>query len=144
MSAALFVAFACPTLLHANPTGGSVASGSATITGTGTSSVTIHQASNIAVINWNSFSIDRGEITTFIQPSATSAVLNRVTGGGISNINGTLDANGQVYLINGNGIFIGNGAAVNTAGFTASTLNITNKRFPQRKAAVHRLECEWR
>lgn len=117
------------SLLQANPTGGSVAAGSASISGTGTANVTINQGSNTVIINWNSFSIGHGETTTFLQPSASSAALNRVLGGSISSINGTLNANGQVYLINGNGIFIGNGAAINTSGFTASTLDITNSDF---------------
>ena len=116
-------------LTQANPTGGTIASGSASISGTGTPSVTINQFSNTAIINWNSFSIGGGEVTTFIQPSASSAVLNRVTGGGISTINGTLNANGQVFLINGNGIFVGRSGSINTAGFTASTLDISDKDF---------------
>ncbi len=126
---ALLFLLASWTLLQANPTGGSVAAGSASISGTGTASVTINQASRIAIINWNSFSIDQGELTTFVQPSASSAVLNRVTGGGISSINGTLNANGQVYLINGNGILVGRSGAINTAGFLASTQDIADSDF---------------
>jgi filamentous hemagglutinin family protein len=116
-------------MAQANPTGGSIAAGSANISGQGTSSVTINQFSNTAVINWNTFSIGGGELTTFVQPSAASAVLNRVTGGGTSIIAGTLDANGQVFLVNGNGIFISKSGMINTAGFTASTLDISNKDF---------------
>ncbi len=120
---------ACAGLARANPSGGSVAAGSATISGTGTPSVTINQLSNTAIINWNSFSISSGEVTTFVQPSAASAVLNRVTGGGITSIDGTLNANGQVFVINGNGVYIGKSGAVNTAGFAASTLDISDKDF---------------
>jgi filamentous hemagglutinin family protein len=126
---AVLLFFTGLTVLDANPAGGTVASGSAAISGTGTSSVTINQASKIAIINWNSFSIDQGELTTFIQPTSSSAVLNRVNGGGISNIDGTLSANGQVYLINGNGILVGKSGVVNTAGFTASTQDISNGNF---------------
>jgi filamentous hemagglutinin family protein len=123
------VAVLAVSAAQANPTGGSVSYGSATITGSGSPSVTINQLSNTAVINWNSFSINSGELTTFVQPSASSAVLNRVTGGGLSTINGTLNANGQVFLINGNGILVGRSGLVNTAGFTASTLNISDSDF---------------
>ena len=112
----------------ANPQGGQVASGSASIN-TIPGTVTINQQSNIAIINWQSFSINSGETTQFIQPSATSAALNRVLGGQTSLINGTLSANGQVYLINGNGILVGPGGVVNTGGFTASTRNITDADF---------------
>ena len=117
------------SLGEANPSGGSVAAGSATISGTGTPSVTINQLSNTAIINWNAFSIGSGEVTTFVQPSAASAVLNRVTGGGMTSIDGTLNANGQVFIINGNGVYIGKSGAVNTSGFAASTLDISDADF---------------
>jgi large exoprotein involved in heme utilization and adhesion len=78
------------TSLSANPTGGTVAAGSATIAGQGTSAVTIHQGSNTAIINWQSFSINSGESTSFLQTGANSATLNRVLGGQTSLINGTL------------------------------------------------------
>src|SRR5271170_3663289 len=92
---------------YGNPTGGNVTAGSASIAGQGTSTVTINQASNTAIINWNTFSIGQGELTRFIQPSAQSAVLNRVLGGQTSLIDGMLSANGQVFLINGNGVVVG-------------------------------------
>ena len=118
-----------PVLLQANPTGGAVSSGSATIAGQGSPAVTINQASNTAIINWNTFSIGSGELTKFIQPSSTSAALNRVLGGQTSFINGTLSANGQVYLINGNGIVVGPGGVITTAGFTGSTRDIADSDF---------------
>jgi filamentous hemagglutinin family protein len=117
------------TGLRANPTGGNVAAGSAAIAGQGTSAVTINQASNIAIINWQSFSIGSGESTTFLQPSAASAALNRVLGGQTSVINGTLTANGQVYLINGNGIIVGPGGVISANAFTASTRDISDADF---------------
>ena len=57
-----------------NPTGGNVASGMASISSAG-KVLTVNQASNIAIINWQTFSIASGETTTFVQPSAASAVL---------------------------------------------------------------------
>jgi large exoprotein involved in heme utilization and adhesion len=81
----------------ANPLGGSVAGGSATIGGTGTANVTVNQSSQTAVINWNSFNINSGETTQFVQPNSSSSVLNRVTGDiNASQIYGTLSANGRV------------------------------------------------
>jgi filamentous hemagglutinin family protein len=111
----------------ANPTGGNVTSGAATISSSG-KVLTVNQSSNIAIINWQTFSIATGETTTFVQPSAASAVLNRVMSG-VSTINGTLNANGQVYLINGNGIYIGSGAQINTNTFVASTRDIADADF---------------
>ena len=117
--------------LEANPTGGVVPQdgGSATIAGQGSPVVTVNQASNTVIINWQTFSIGSGELTKFIQPSSTSAALNRVLGGQTSFINGTLSANGQVYLINGNGIVVGPGGIITTAGFTASTRDIADADF---------------
>jgi filamentous hemagglutinin family protein len=115
--------------LRANPTGGNVAAGSAVIAGEGTGKVTINQASNLAIINWQKFSIASGESTSFLQPSASSAALNRVLGGQTSIINGTLTANGRIYLINGNGIVVGPGGVISASAFTASTRDISDADF---------------
>jgi len=127
----LYFGFACAVstaALRANPTGGQVAAGSASVN-TAPGTVTVNQQSNTAIINWQSFSIGAGELTKFVQPSATSAVLNRVLGGQTSLINGTLSANGQVYLLNGNGILVGPGGVVNAGGFTASTRDLSDADF---------------
>src|SRR5271170_5870901 len=110
---------------RANPTGGQVVGGAAAIN-TVPGTVTINQQSNIAIINWQTFSIGAGELTKFVQPSSTSAALNRVLGGQISIINGTLSANGQVYLVNGNGIVVGPGGIVCANSFIASTRDIAD------------------
>ena len=68
----------------ANPEGGQVVGGTATITQTDPKTLTINQTTNKAIINWRNFSIKAGEHTTFVQPSAMSAVLNRVTSGQVS------------------------------------------------------------
>ncbi|HEX8962916.1 MAG TPA: filamentous hemagglutinin N-terminal domain-containing protein, partial [Rhodocyclaceae bacterium] len=81
------------------------------------------------IIPWHSFSIGPGNIVHFTQPSATSAVLNRVSGPDPSFIYGTLSSNGRVWLINPNGITIGPGGMVNTAGFIASTLDVSKDNF---------------
>ncbi|MBX2869198.1 MAG: filamentous hemagglutinin N-terminal domain-containing protein [Acidiferrobacterales bacterium] len=81
------------------------------------------------IIDWKGFSIDRNEITRFLQQSDQSAVLNRVTGSGASNIFGELLSNGKVFLVNPNGIIIGNGARIDTAGFIGSSLDISNEDF---------------
>ncbi|MDI1245293.1 MAG: filamentous hemagglutinin N-terminal domain-containing protein, partial [Rhodoferax sp.] len=86
-------------------------------------------ASNGAIINWKQFSIGAGESTQFIQPSSTSAVLNRVVGPDVSQLLGQLKANGQVFLINPNGIVIGGGARIDTNSFVASTLDMTDADF---------------
>ncbi|MFT6725259.1 MAG: filamentous hemagglutinin family protein, partial [Arenicella sp.] len=82
-----------------------------------------------AIIDWNRFSIAQDEITKFIQESSSSAVLNRVTGGNLSEILGDLQSNGRVFLINPNGLIVGQDAVIDTAGFVGSTLGITNQAF---------------
>ena len=80
-------------------------------------------------LNWRSFSIAKDETTRFIQQSAASTVLNRVTGVDPSQILGVLQSNGRVFLINPNGIVFGAGAQIDTAGLVASTLNLSNQDF---------------
>lgn len=86
-------------------------------------------ASNGAIIHWRQFSIGAGESTRFIQPSATSAVLNRVVGSEASQLLGQLQSNGQVFLINPHGIVVGAGARIDTGSFIASTLDIADADF---------------
>src|SRR5690242_8290546 len=96
---------------QAGPNGGSVVGGSATIQGQGSANVVVNQFSQNAIINWNTFNIGSGEHTQFVQPNASSIILNRVTGGqGPSQILGSIDANGRVLLINRDGIIFGAGA----------------------------------
>jgi filamentous hemagglutinin family protein len=113
----------------ANPSGGVVAAGAATINGQGTPVTTINQAGNQVIINWQNFSIGTGELTRFIQPSATASALNRVVSGNPSEIYGQLQANGQVFVINPNGILVGASGKIDTKSFIASTLDIPNSSF---------------
>jgi filamentous hemagglutinin family protein len=115
-------------LAHAAPQDGVVRAGSATISGGG-AQTRIDQSTSRAIIDWRSFSIGAGEQVQFVQPSASSAILNRVTGSQVSTLLGKLDANGQVLLVNPNGIVIGKGGQINVAGFIASTSNISNTNF---------------
>lgn len=109
------------------PSSPTVVNGSANVTVNG-STLTVTNSSN-AIINWNSFSISNGELTRFVQPTATSAVLNRVIGSDPSRIFGSLQSNGRVLLVNQNGILFGQTAKVDVNGLVASTLNISNDDF---------------
>ena len=113
----------------ANPNGGLVVLGNATIDSTKPGITTITQGSSRAVINWGSFSIGVAEQTIFRQPNVSSATLNRVLGSAGSIVDGRLSANGHVFLINTNGILFGRSAVVDTAGLLASTLDTTNEAF---------------
>ena len=111
------------------PSHGVVTSGAASIGQSG-ANMTVNQTSSRAIVNWGSFSIGQGAGVTFNQPSASSAILNRVTGSTTSTIAGQLQANGQVYLVNPNGIAITKTGAVQVGGgFVASTLGIADNDF---------------
>ncbi len=112
----------------AQPVGGSVVAGQAQITTTGATTL-INQSTAKAIINWQDFSVAKGAAVQFNQPSSSSLTLNRVTGTGISAINGSLTANGQVWLLNPNGLLIGNGAQINVGGLLATTSDLTNQDF---------------
>ena len=90
--------------------------------------VTTHNAAGTrqSVINWQSFSIGAGGATYFQQPDAASTSINRVISNTPTLILGTLGSNGKLVLVNQSGIAVGAGAAVDTAGFTASTLQLSD------------------
>lgn len=113
----------------ANPIGGNVVAGQATITGQGTANVTILQGSQRAIINWQQFNIAPNEVTQFIQPNVNAIALNRIFDQNPSRIFGSLRANGTVILLNRNGILFGPNAQVNVGGLIASSLNMSNANF---------------
>jgi filamentous hemagglutinin family protein len=110
-----------PPVALANPQGGVVRGGVATITGQGTSVVNVRQGSKTAVLSWQGFDIRPGEVTNFQQPGASAVAINRILDGQASKILGSLNANGHVYLINPNGILFGPNATVNVHALTAAT-----------------------
>jgi filamentous hemagglutinin family protein len=79
-----------------------------------------------SALDWRSFSVPGGSTVFFSQPGADSTSINRVTGGDPSSIFGTLGSNGRLVLVNPAGIAVGAGAVVDTAGFTASTLQMSS------------------
>jgi len=114
---------------HANPAGGTVVAGSASI-GTSTPGTTdIVQSTGKAIINWQSFGIGAGETVNFIQPDVKSVTLNRVIGQDPSAIFGNLNANGTVMLVNPNGVIFGPTARIDVGSLVATTANISNSDF---------------
>jgi filamentous hemagglutinin family protein len=112
-------------LAQAGPTGGQVVSGSGTITQSGSTTTVKQNTANLS-LNWNTFNIAPQETVDFVQPSASSIAVNRIFDTNGSQILGHIDANGQVYLINPNGILFGAGSQVNVGGLVASTLDISD------------------
>ncbi|MEW6647530.1 MAG: filamentous hemagglutinin N-terminal domain-containing protein [Pseudomonadota bacterium] len=120
-------AFAAPAP-DALPTGGQVVAGQASITQSG-AAMNIQQGSDKAILNWQSFNIGANASVNFQQPGSSSIALNRVIGSDASAIYGSLTANGQVFLVNPNGVLFGQGARVDVGGLVASTLGIRNEDF---------------
>lgn len=116
------------TLLHASPSNGTVMSGSATITQNGTIT-NINQSTQKASINWSTFSIGSNETVNFNQPNVSSITLNRVVGNEKSVIDGALNANGQVWILNSNGVLFNKNASINTSGLLATTKSLSDADF---------------
>jgi len=113
----------------AEPTGGQVVKGQAQINQTGASgatTTTIKQSTPQVSINWQSFNVGDKERVNFVQPDASSLAINRILGSQGSSIQGNINANGQVWLINPNGIIFGKNAQVNVGGLVATTLDTAN------------------
>ena len=114
--------------VYAAPNGANVVHGNVNITQSGSSTI-INQNTDKAIINWNSFDINKGESVLFNQNSSSSIVLNRVTNGLPTNIFGSISANGNVFILNQAGVLVGNGASINTNSFLAGAANINDNDF---------------
>ena len=118
-----------PKISMANPVGGVAVVGQANMVSSGKQLLVTTQNSagtNHSSINWQSFSIPAGETTYFQQPNASSTSINRVVTNTPSLLFGTLGSNGNLVLVNQSGIAVGAGAVVDTAGFTASSLQMSD------------------
>lgn len=89
----------------------------------------IHTA-NVNIVDFYKFGVMKGHQLDVIMPDAGRA-LYRVIGNSRSEINGTLNSNGSLFLVNQNGILFGKGAEVNVGNIVASTLGISNEAFLQ-------------
>ena len=122
---------------NALPTNGQVVAGNATISQTQTATaatMNVNQASQRAVINWDSFNVGKNATVNFNQPNASAVTLNRVTGPSASVIEGAVKANGQVIFVNPNGVTFAKGSQVDAAGVVATTMNISDKDFMDGKS----------
>jgi filamentous hemagglutinin family protein len=117
-----------PSMVFALPTGGTVQAGSATINQPSSQQMTIQQTTEKAIIDWQGFGIGSAEQVDF-QLSQGGVTLNRVTGNDVSNIFGKLTSNGDLWLINPNGILFGANAQVDVHGLLATTSDISNTDF---------------
>ena len=110
------------------PTGGQVVQGAASISQSN-AQMDINQASQRAVINWQSFDVGADAKVHIVQPNQAAVLLNRVVTNKPSEIYGKIDANGQVILVNNNGIIFGKDGSASASSFTATTLDISDQDF---------------
>ncbi len=110
------------------PTGGQIVGGVGSI-GQAGKAMTVQQGSDKLAIDWQSFSIGKDNLVRFVQPGSDSIALNRVLGQDVSVIQGALQANGKIFLVNPNGILFTPGAQVDVGGILASTLKISKEDF---------------
>ncbi|KAG8149241.1 two-partner secretion domain-containing protein [Burkholderia catarinensis] len=115
---------------HALPTGGAIVGGKGDIsTSADGKAMSVNQHTDKLITNWQDFSIAGGERVSFHQPTDKSIALNRVIGTNGSQIQGQLDANGRLFVVNPNGVVFGKGAQVNVGGLVATTRNISDEDF---------------
>ncbi|MCV2349200.1 MBG domain-containing protein [Paucibacter sp. Y2R2-4] len=110
------------------PSGAQVVAGQAQISRVG-NVLTVQQNSALLATDWRSFNIGAGHTVNFVQPSSSSVALNRVIGNEVSRIQGALNANGQVFLLNPNGVLFTPTAQVNVGALVASTLQLDTPDF---------------
>jgi filamentous hemagglutinin family protein len=103
-----------------------------TSNGDTTSTVTITQNQQQAILNWQTFNIGKNTTLNFDQSAGGANVgqwiaFNKIgVTGSPSQILGSIKAQGQVYVINPNGIIFGGSAQVNTHALVASSLPIND------------------
>ncbi len=119
----------CSGSVWALPTGHELIAGQAAVSMPTASQMNIDQTSQRAAINWQGFSVAANEAVTIQQPNTNAALLNRVVGQDASQIQGRLNANGQVYLVNPNGVMFSKTAQVDVGGLIATTHNIQTADF---------------
>ncbi|MEW6372268.1 MAG: YDG domain-containing protein, partial [Pseudomonadota bacterium] len=110
------------------PTGAQVVAGQASVT-QAANQMTVHQGSDKAILNWQSFDIGANAGVRFVQPNANAVALNRVLGNDPSRIYGQLSANGKVFLVNQSGVLFGASARVDVGGLIASSLALPDGDF---------------
>jgi len=118
-----------PFSVQALPSGSEVLAGSVEVKQVNPTYMTINQNSDRAIVEWGSFDIGAKDYVKINQPNSNSAILNRVLSDNLTTIAGKLEANGQVFITNPNGVTFANGSIVNVGALTATTADIKNEDF---------------
>ncbi|MFH1882375.1 MAG: filamentous hemagglutinin N-terminal domain-containing protein, partial [Planctomycetota bacterium] len=91
----------------------------------------IDMLSDRAVINWQDFDTNVGQLAEFVRTAGGNfAVLNRIIAGGATQFNGNLQAfAGDVFIVNTRGIVFGPESFIQARNFVASGIDIRNDDF---------------
>ena len=110
------------------PQGGQVVSGAVTETYNENTLDTL-QHSDKAIVNYDSLNVGSGAQWRITQPGADSALLARTSQNDVSNIDGRVSANGNIMILNPNGVAFGPDAQVDVNGLVASTGSMSDEDF---------------
>lgn len=125
LTAGVLLALALGGTGYAMPTGGQIQSGQGAIAQNG-KNMTVTQQSGKMAVDWTQFNIARDEAVKFAQPGRDAVALNRITGGQKSVIDGALSANGNLLLVNPNGVVFSKTATVDVGSLVASTAQLND------------------
>jgi filamentous hemagglutinin family protein len=83
-------------------------------------------APNRAILSWQNFgngadAINVGDTINYTLPASSASVLNVVGGATNTRIDGSITSNGNVFILNPNGIIVGNGSRIDVNSLTLST-----------------------
>ena len=125
LTAGVLLALALGGTGYAMPAGGQIQSGQGAIAQNG-KNMTVTQQSGKMAVDWTQFNIARDEAVKFAQPGRDAVALNRITGGQKSVIDGALSANGNLLLVNPNGVVFSKTATVDVGSLVASTAQLND------------------
>lgn len=118
-----------PFALLASPHGERLIHGDARIDRPSANLLEVQQMSQRAIVEWDDFSLSPEETAVFFQPNESAAILNKVTGGNLSEIYGKMESNGQIFLVNPHGVMVGESGKIDCASFLGSALDVDNQSF---------------
>ena len=91
--------------------------------------MTVLQTTPSAVINWESFNVGQNAQVNFIQPSASSSLLNRILDSNPSQIFGHIKSNGQLFLSNPSGFYFSPTASVDVGALSVTSSSLSDEDF---------------
>ncbi|WP_208227045.1 filamentous hemagglutinin N-terminal domain-containing protein [Brenneria izadpanahii] len=96
----------------------------------GKTTVTVEQTADKAILNWETFNVGKNTTLNF-QQDASWAVLNRVNDPNSrpSQIQGQINADGTVMIVNRNGVVFSGSSQVNVRNLVAAAANISDSQF---------------